>query len=87
MILVERQGEGVQLLEVGPQRSVWSALWVVLVDYYCFEAFAKVSAGCFEDFVKVLVGCFGASSGTQAESLDSLEEKIEEVALVSLVVV
>ena len=52
----------------------------------CFEAFAKVSAGCFEDFVKVLVGCFGASSGTQAESLDSLEEKIEEVALVSLVV-
>ena len=86
MILVERQGEGVQLLEVGPQRSVWSALWVVLVDC-CFEAFAKVSAGCFEDFVKVLVGCFGASSGTQAESLDSLEEKIEEVALVSLVVV
>ena len=45
---------------------------------FCFEAFAKVSAGCFEDFVKVLVGCFGASSGTQAESLDSLEEKIEE---------
>ena len=82
MILVERQGEGVQLLEVGPQRSVWSALWGVLVDY-CFEAFV----GCFEDFVKVLVGCFGASSGTQAESLDSLEEKIEEVALVSLVVV
>ena len=86
MILVERQGEGVQLLEVGPQRSVWSALWGVLVDF-CFEAFAKVSAGCFEDFVKVLAGCFGASSGTQAESLDSLEEKIEEVALVSLVVV